>query len=249
MESQRTDRIGKVSLYLRIASILRTRILHGEWLPGDCLPSLPTLVREFAVAPGTVRQAIHLLAREGLLSSWQGRGTFVTIEAQRSVKPRINQEIEKHLELPAGHSIQVLSRQTVSVLPRDRLAKGRPLATYSRIEKVHLENGQPYCQSTVCVDPAVYQRFPAGADESHKIIKLLHDLGEVRIQEIDERISVGQADLRVAQLLDCSMADPVARVQHSILNPQGRIVLYADALHRGDRFVIDRNITDLIDSD
>jgi GntR family transcriptional regulator len=116
------------------------------------------------------------------------------------------------------------------------------------VEKVHAEDGRPEALSTVYVDPAIYARFPVGADGREKMIRLLRDHGAVRIVEINERISVGPADLRVTELLECPLAYPVARVHHSVLDERGRIVFYADTIYRGDRFVIERNITDLLES-
>ena len=67
-----------VPRYAQLADVLRGRIARGQWRTGDQLPTLDELTQEFDVARVTVRQAIELLAREGLLSAQQGRGTFVT---------------------------------------------------------------------------------------------------------------------------------------------------------------------------
>ena len=64
--------------YAQLADLLRQRIARGVWPPGTQLPSLEALMQEFDVARVTVRQAIDLLAREGLVSPQRGRGTFVT---------------------------------------------------------------------------------------------------------------------------------------------------------------------------
>src|SRR6478609_1038967 len=64
--------------YHQLADLLRQRIARGTWPRDHRLPSLEELVQEFGVARVTVRQAIDLLAREGLVSPQQGRGTFVT---------------------------------------------------------------------------------------------------------------------------------------------------------------------------
>src|SRR6188768_3750632 len=67
-----------VPRYAQLADVLRGRIARGLLKRGDQLPTLEELMQEFDVARVTVRQAIELLSREGLLSAQQGRGTFVT---------------------------------------------------------------------------------------------------------------------------------------------------------------------------
>src|SRR5262245_56321447 len=74
----RNDADSRIPRYLQVASVLRRRIRDGRWAVGDKIATLEELEREFGVARVTVRQAIDLLQSEGLVKSFQGRGTFVT---------------------------------------------------------------------------------------------------------------------------------------------------------------------------
>src|SRR5947209_4257516 len=56
---------------------IRARVLDGRYAPNTQLPSHDVLSLEFEVALLTVRQAIARLQEEDLLTSLQGRGTFV----------------------------------------------------------------------------------------------------------------------------------------------------------------------------
>ncbi|MER6619979.1 MULTISPECIES: winged helix-turn-helix domain-containing protein [unclassified Streptomyces] len=57
-----------------IADILRERIRSGELRTGDRLPTQAELAEEFGVERGTVRQALHTLREDGLLTN-QGKGS------------------------------------------------------------------------------------------------------------------------------------------------------------------------------
>ncbi len=59
----------------RIAQALRHRATALP--PGAALPSVRALMRDMGVGPATVQQALRQLAREGVLESFPGRGTFV----------------------------------------------------------------------------------------------------------------------------------------------------------------------------
>src|SRR6185295_12852346 len=74
----RADADSRVPRYLQVASVLRRRIRDGHWPVGAKIATLEELEHEFGVARVTVRQAIDLLQGEGLVKSFQGRGTFVT---------------------------------------------------------------------------------------------------------------------------------------------------------------------------
>src|SRR5262245_4304787 len=65
-------------LYQRIHRGVRDAIESGTLRPGDRLPSVADLAKEWKVARLTVLKAFQGLERDGLLSSEVGRGTFVT---------------------------------------------------------------------------------------------------------------------------------------------------------------------------
>src|SRR5439155_1326580 len=64
-------------LPLQVYARLRARIIAGEDLPGARLPSEADLAKSFGVSRVTVREALRLLQREGLLVARHGSGHFV----------------------------------------------------------------------------------------------------------------------------------------------------------------------------
>jgi GntR family transcriptional regulator len=66
------------SLRHSLAQQLRSRILAGEWRPGDRIPSEPELARREAVSRSSMRAAITMLEEDGVVSRKHGSGTFVT---------------------------------------------------------------------------------------------------------------------------------------------------------------------------
>ena len=67
---------------LQIAEALRRGIRDGVYAPGERLPSVAELKTRFGVATGTVQSALRTLREEGLITSWQGRGSYVrTVES------------------------------------------------------------------------------------------------------------------------------------------------------------------------
>ena len=69
------DETSPEHAYLQLAARLRERIASGEI--SSWLPSLTQLTAETRLATGTVRRAIDVLAREHLVQTVPGRGTFV----------------------------------------------------------------------------------------------------------------------------------------------------------------------------
>ena len=74
---EKIDRNAYEPAYAQLANILRRQIAEGSFRPGDQLPSEAQLCRTYGISPMTVRRSINLLSDQGVVSTAQGRGTFV----------------------------------------------------------------------------------------------------------------------------------------------------------------------------
>lgn len=77
------DPEGEVAPYLQLAEILRKRIESEQIPPGRRIPSQTELEQEFAVSRGTIKRAVEVLRREGLVRPSPGRGLFVVPPEER----------------------------------------------------------------------------------------------------------------------------------------------------------------------
>jgi GntR family transcriptional regulator len=75
-------------LYQQIKALIMRSLQHGEWRPGEAIPSEMELAAHYKVSQGTVRKAIDELAAENLLMRRQGKGTFVATHAEEHVQFR-----------------------------------------------------------------------------------------------------------------------------------------------------------------
>ncbi len=67
-----------VPLYLQIVEQVRDLIARQELRPGDQLPTVRALATELRINFNTVARAYRILDEAGLISTQQGRGTFVS---------------------------------------------------------------------------------------------------------------------------------------------------------------------------
>jgi GntR family transcriptional regulator of arabinose operon len=63
--------------YQQLAAIIRKQVLYSELKPGDKLPSENELVQQYQISRSSVRQAIDILAAEGLVERVHGKGNFI----------------------------------------------------------------------------------------------------------------------------------------------------------------------------
>jgi DNA-binding FadR family transcriptional regulator len=69
---------------------LTQRIMDGEYAPGAKLPTETELQKQWRVSRSVVREAMKVLASQGLVRIEQGRGTFVSDTNHASLKEQIS---------------------------------------------------------------------------------------------------------------------------------------------------------------
>jgi len=80
--TRKSPLVGSIKADARIASELRRRV--ARLAPGTLLPSVRELSAEFVASPVTVQRAMSQLAREGLVLSRPGDGTYVAERSKES---------------------------------------------------------------------------------------------------------------------------------------------------------------------
>lgn len=240
---------GPTALYAQLSSIIRSKIMSGEWIDGHEIPTLNELCEAYQVARVTARQAVQALVAEGLLTSKRGRRTYVTYV------PPLSEEDGKPLFSSIGSvnsnvkkfSIDVKSLRTIDDLPTGWFT-GRPAERYVAVCKVDREGDQPYAHSEIFIARHVFEAFPRGAEKRHKLARLIRDYAEPPVDRGFERLRVAAADFTDAALLGCPMSSPVARVKRIFCDTEGRIIYFARLTYRGDRFEVEHDLHDYVEA-
>lgn len=71
------DSKSGVPLYIQLQEGIKALIVKGVYPPGEQLPTVRQLAVDLRINSNTVARAYSELEREGIISTHQGRGTFV----------------------------------------------------------------------------------------------------------------------------------------------------------------------------
>jgi len=80
-------RDDSLPIYLQIAESVRRLIAAGKIVPGDKLPTVREMARQWGCTPGTVGRAYAELRREGLVAGHRGGGTRVAPSLLQPERP------------------------------------------------------------------------------------------------------------------------------------------------------------------
>ncbi len=78
-------------IYLQVVDQIKERIAGGQLKPGDQLPTVRTLALDLRVNFNTIARSYRILDEMGIISTQQGRGTYIL----NNPPPEVSEEIRK----------------------------------------------------------------------------------------------------------------------------------------------------------
>lgn len=111
----RARRIRQPRVAEIVASKLRDDILSGRLRAGDILPTQESLFSEFGVSPPALREAIHLLETDGLISVRRGNmgGAVVQLPSPERTAHMISMVLQTRAATPADVSGALLHLEPI----------------------------------------------------------------------------------------------------------------------------------------
>src|SRR5215217_3142162 len=222
-----------VPKYAQIADIFRQRIARGVWRQGLRLPANEVLAAEFGVSRVTIRQAVDLLTRDGVIEAQQGRGTFITGTPKQDRWLKVETTLSDLAEVYRDTSPEIIniseSRTDAPLLPED----GKAAAHYVFMRRVHSRNDRPYCVISIYLDERIFRKYPRRF-RKETVIPILKDMRNPPINSARQRLTIGTADLEAAKLLQIPLNSPVAEVRRVFTTADGTVIYLGEVTYRGD---------------
>lgn len=109
---------GSTPIYEQIVTQVKNLILNGVLREGDALPSMRLLAKELRISVITTKRAYEELEREGFITSFTGKGSFVASKNTELIREEQLRIIEGHLSkaVAAARSSGVTLRELSDVL-------------------------------------------------------------------------------------------------------------------------------------
>lgn len=210
---QDSNAISLKPLYQQVRERLLLRLIDGDWVAGDVIPSEIQLAQELGVSQGTVRKALDEMVRDNILRRKQGRGTFVASsdDAEFVFQFFRIQPDDGDRVLPTSHVLAVrkekANAQVARLLEIDRGAETL------RIDRVRSLNDRPAISETVILVRALFPDFPGAAEIPNNLYNLYAKRWGIRVGRTDERLRAGTATPEEAARLTCVEGTPLLCIE------------------------------------
>jgi GntR family transcriptional regulator len=221
-----------VPIYLQLSTLFRKFIVRNQWPVGERIPNQEALAAQFDINPATVRKAINVLERDGLVKCSRRRGTFVTAKPPSVHWYDVATSWSAALRAYDGLTPKLLEAHDVKELPARLRAATSPARRYRRLRRLYHRGQVPLLVEDCYLDDRICQKVD-GAELRHTpAIKLTDRF--VRVKHADQTLRFGIADGEISQLLDLPLNAPLAIVHLRIDDEHSVRCFESTAYIRGD---------------
>jgi GntR family transcriptional regulator len=213
--------------------------------PGEALPSERTLSESLGVSRPTLRAALDDLARDGLITREQGRGTFTS---SRKIHQALEPTAEGDFQVPPAEGTPWQSRlisfdvepagarlgQRMEISPGDQLVS---------VVRLRLVDAAPMCIERIRI-PAAFVPGITGRDfEIGSLYGLLRSRYGVAARDAVQTTEPTVTDPQEAELLTVPLHSPALLFERITRNANRAVIEYTRSIYRGDRYRITTRLT------
>ena len=219
-------------LYYQVANVLQARIFSGAVAPGALLGTEKDLSSEFGVSRITIRKAIEVLRRDGLLEAERGLGTFVSASARPVAPTTLHVFLDDILARAEALSVHELDRTEVPASREVAARLGfRAGAKVVRIRRrMVARDDADGVWITYFVPRDVWRRL--GADASGSLLPSIDQLEGLRLTQGREVIRAVAADEETAALMQVAPGTVLLRSEREYRTADGRMAVFGWADRR-----------------
>lgn len=226
-----------IPLYYQVETVLRNKILSGELPPTFTLPSEDALAEEYQVSRITIRQALSLLEKDGLVVRKRGKGTFIAEKTATPQSPKWNGSMEDLILMGIKTTTDVLDMSDIDppeiIKNKLKLPEGGQVL---RIEKIRLVERSPFSYVVNYLPADIGGQINPDDLAIKPLLMILEDNLGLVAERAEQTVEATIADSRVALLLEIRVGDPLLKVERVVYDPDRRPLEYVSVLYRADKY-------------
>ena len=223
-------------LYRHVYLVLKERIGRDWPIGTQLLPELE-LAREFGVSRPTLRHALQLAQKEGLLVRRVGQGTFVD-SVGASTSHKVTGSFAHLLRFDKRVAIEVLPAADASEVAPAMVEEARRLgiAEPRCIRRKALLEARPFAYMENVIEYAALQRLDFKRLKQTPLAALLDADPKSRIAKVKEEIEAAIASPTLARALGSPLGAPLLRVRRMYFARGERLINLGTCWYLADRY-------------
>lgn len=221
------DKNTVTPLYVQVSNELRMEILSNQYGENGCIGTHTNLAKRFNVSIRTIREAVQILEREGLVEIRQGKGTFVRRKVLVDQMQELNGIMKMLDEFNIKKQVKAIQFSLVDTPEwMDSELKswfGRKTLFIQRLVTVGTE---PLCSADIYLPEKFCYGIEKKDIETKTIYQILQGKFNVELGKGKQFIRAGGASERIAKALHIAENSPVLELERKAYDKQGDLIEY-----------------------
>ncbi|MDC0947737.1 GntR family transcriptional regulator [Gammaproteobacteria bacterium] len=217
-------------LYQQLADRLLASIRCGEWQVGERIPAETALAELHLLGRPTVRQAIDVLVRRGLLERRRGSGTYVR-DASREV------DLLSLGGTSAAFAAQGIIVEAQALEPLRAITGNNPLGTSAwAFARCMMADGAPILIERFWLDHQTFDKLDLVLSPIDSLADTVERYYRLRASEATQQFFIQPANRGDALQLDVAPDTPLLAVTRRLHFGTQRHLIHSELVVRTDRF-------------
>lgn len=227
--------VNNTPLYLRVKDVMLEAIRSGEIVVDGRLLSEEALTKQFNVSRATIRSALQLLEKDGIISKRHGSGTIVNTEGLQ-VKIRID-EFKGFFELirESGHTPSIGKKELLEVQLEKKIFNALGLEHGDKglvLQRLFCGDGKPLIYANEYIPYSILRERPTIEEVPESIFELADSYCTEPVSYTITEISSTIANKQLKQLMGLPGNETLIRLEEIHYSRFNQPLMYSDILVR-----------------
>jgi GntR family transcriptional regulator len=233
------DHTSSIPLHIQLKYIIEKQVSEG--ILSNQIPSERQFIEEYKISRSTVREAINLLVREGILEKRHGKGTFVSLKPIHDWLGNLSSTTEtiRDIGMKPGAKLITHYKTTPSTYIQERT--GFTEAYF--IKRVRFADDIPIGVERHYYPIAIGEELIKYDLDNATLYDLVENELGIQFAEAYQTISSGHLLQEDIEYLDVPANTNILIAERIIKNQAGSVVEMEEAFYRGDMYSFKINLS------
>lgn len=225
--------------YQHLYEILRQQLLKGVYEVGNLLPSEKELQQTYNLTQPTIRQALSMLAEEGYIKKYQGKGSVVQPVPIGLGMLSIQSHNPTHLFETAEIRTEILQKPILRKFSPDFLFVPPIHSTlFYYFERLRLVNDEVIFYEKITLPADEVPDFHKQKLENRSLFSILRNRYNVIVKGGEEKVWATAAANPQASIMRIKVGTPILRLEKRIETNRPHLTFYSSLYACTDKYLL-----------
>ncbi|NOX34750.1 MAG: GntR family transcriptional regulator [Deltaproteobacteria bacterium] len=230
-----------VPLYHQLADLLTRQIRSGSYKKGDVIPSETLIAKQYKIGRPTVRQAMDILVRKGLVERKRGSGTFVREQEHQVDLFSLAGTSQAFLTKGIKTASKILEPVSVRKIDDDKNNPfNRKRAFF--LSRLTLVQKDPVLLEDIYLHPELFLGIDRLELENRSLSGVVSDQYYLEPETARQTFKISFLPETKAGLLGLLPSDPILEVQRTLNFPGAKGAIFSRLYCRTDTFLFSQTM-------